>query len=48
VRRILKARVPLEDLEKLRQSLVDEVTRRGKSASSSEPPADASDQESAE
>jgi len=28
VRRILKARVPLEDLERLRQSLIDEVTRR--------------------
>jgi hypothetical protein len=36
VRRIVKARVPLEDLEKLRQSLVDEVARRGVASSSSD------------
>jgi hypothetical protein len=49
VRRILKARVPLEDLERLRQSLVDEVTRRGRSdSSSSEPRSDANDREQAE
>lgn len=37
IRRILKARVPLEDLEKLRQSLVEEVKRRGETSSDTEP-----------
>jgi hypothetical protein len=36
IRRILKARVPLEDLEKLRQSLVDEVKRRGEPSNDTE------------
>ena len=45
VRRILKARVPLEDLERLRQSLIDEVTRRGETpaSSDSEPSANGED-----
>lgn len=45
VRRILKARVPLEDLERLRQSLIDEVTRRGSppALSESEPSASGED-----
>lgn len=36
VRRILKARVPLEDLEKLRQALLSEVARRGQSSDSTD------------
>jgi hypothetical protein len=36
IRRILKARVPLEDLEKLRQSLVEEVKRRGEPSNDTE------------
>jgi hypothetical protein len=35
IRRILKARVPIDHLEKLRQSLADEVARRSSSASQS-------------
>jgi hypothetical protein len=36
VRRIVKARVPLEDLEKLRQALLSEVARRGQSSDSTD------------
>ncbi|MBU6238166.1 MAG: DUF4194 domain-containing protein [Planctomycetes bacterium] len=36
VRRILKARVPLEELEKLRQALLNEVARRGQSSDSTD------------
>jgi len=42
IRRILKARVPLEDLEKLRQSLAAEVARRGNT------PLDASSEDAAQ
>jgi hypothetical protein len=48
VRRIIKARVPLEDLERLRQSLIDEVTRRGEPPSSSESEPSASGEDRSE
>jgi hypothetical protein len=48
VRRIIKARVPLEDLERLRQSLIDEVTRRGETPASSESEPSASGEDRSE
>lgn len=48
VRRILKARVPLEDLERLRQSLIDEVTRRGDTPARSESDPSASGEDRSE